>query len=79
MRRACPVASHVPIPQVALHWAVGQIALGPVDSIPQNTLERIFCVLATMIGFLFGSTLVSSLSAAMIDYQMSRSFCDFRQ
>jgi len=56
----------------SLNWAVGQIALGPVDAIPQNVVERIFSVLATMIGFLFGSTLVSSLSAAMVDYQMSK-------
>jgi len=56
----------------ALNWAVGQIALGPVEAYPQNVFERVFSVLATMIGFLFGSTLVSSLSAAMVDYQMSK-------
>jgi len=57
---------------VSLHWAVGQIALGAIDTYPRNTLERLVFVLSTMVGFLFGSTLISSLSAAMIDFQMAK-------
>jgi len=55
---------------VAFHWAAGQIALGAFDGMPTNSLERFVFVLAMMVGFLFGSTLVSTLSAAMMDYQM---------
>eukprot|EP00429_Kryptoperidinium_foliaceum_P019415 CAMPEP_0176045892 /NCGR_PEP_ID=MMETSP0120_2-20121206/22784_1 /TAXON_ID=160619 /ORGANISM="Kryptoperidinium foliaceum, Strain CCMP 1326" /LENGTH=982 /DNA_ID=CAMNT_0017379301 /DNA_START=78 /DNA_END=3022 /DNA_ORIENTATION=+ len=55
---------------VAFHWAAGQIALGSIDINPTNSLERMVFVLAMMFGFLFGSTLVSMLSAAMMDYQM---------
>lgn len=55
---------------VAFHWAAGQIALGSIDVTPSNSVERIVFVLTMMIGFLFGSTLVSMLSAAMMDYQM---------
>lgn len=62
--------------QVALHWAVGQIALGAIDTVPQNSAERLIWVMATLVGFIFGSTLVSSLSAAMINFQMSKKDAD---
>lgn len=55
---------------IAFHWASGQIALGSIDIMPTNSIERVVFVLTMMIGFLFGSTLVSMLSAAMMDYQM---------
>mmetsp|Transcript_74659 Transcript_74659/g.228446 ORF Transcript_74659/g.228446 Transcript_74659/m.228446 type:complete len:998 (-) Transcript_74659:114-3107(-) len=61
---------HVYQYMVAFHWAAGQIALGAFDGMPTNSLERLVFVLAMMVGFLFGSTLVSTLSAAMMDYQM---------
>jgi len=57
---------------VSFHWAAGQIALGSIDVTPTNSVERMVFVLTMMIGFLFGSTLVSMLSAAMMDYQMMK-------
>jgi len=55
---------------VSFHWATGQISLGGIDVMPKNSLERLVFVAAMLVGFLFGSTLISSLSAAMMDYQM---------
>mmetsp|Transcript_74658 Transcript_74658/g.228436 ORF Transcript_74658/g.228436 Transcript_74658/m.228436 type:complete len:950 (-) Transcript_74658:81-2930(-) len=55
---------------VAFHWATGQIALGTIDTLPTNSLERCVFVLAMMVGFLFGSMLVSMMSASMMDYRM---------
>lgn len=55
---------------VSLHWAVGQIALGAIETMPTNSCERILFVLTMMFGFCFGSTLISTLSAAMMDYHM---------
>uniref|UniRef100_A0A7S2VR36 Ion transport domain-containing protein n=1 Tax=Zooxanthella nutricula TaxID=1333877 RepID=A0A7S2VR36_9DINO len=57
---------------VSLHWAAAQISLGAIDIAPQNSMERALWVFAMSIGFLFGSALVSSLSAAMMDYHMSQ-------
>merc|ERR1719330_364228 len=54
----------------SFHWATAQIALGGIEHMPANSWERLFYVLAMMVGFLFGSSLVSSLSASMVDYQM---------
>mmetsp|Transcript_6973 Transcript_6973/g.19731 ORF Transcript_6973/g.19731 Transcript_6973/m.19731 type:complete len:1033 (+) Transcript_6973:80-3178(+) len=55
---------------VAFHWAAAQIALGGIDVFPVNSWERWVYICAMMCGFLFGSTLVSTLSAAMMEYQM---------
>jgi len=55
---------------VSLHWAAGQITLGAIDIMPTNSCERAFFVVSMFCGFFFGSTLVSMLSAAMMDYRM---------
>eukprot|EP00429_Kryptoperidinium_foliaceum_P059640 CAMPEP_0176093774 /NCGR_PEP_ID=MMETSP0120_2-20121206/46988_1 /TAXON_ID=160619 /ORGANISM="Kryptoperidinium foliaceum, Strain CCMP 1326" /LENGTH=945 /DNA_ID=CAMNT_0017427709 /DNA_START=53 /DNA_END=2887 /DNA_ORIENTATION=- len=57
---------------VAFHWAAASISLGGVDVGPATSLERIVYVAAMLFGFIFGSVLVSLMSAAMMDYQMMR-------
>uniref|UniRef100_A0A7S2PCK3 Ion transport domain-containing protein n=1 Tax=Zooxanthella nutricula TaxID=1333877 RepID=A0A7S2PCK3_9DINO len=56
----------------SFHWAISQISLGATDSMPSNSSERLVFVFATMMGFLFGSVLVSLLSAGIIDFRISR-------
>ena len=56
----------------ALQRAAAHISLGEADSCAKNSTGRIFTVLSMMAGFLFGSTVVSSLPAAMLDYLMMR-------
>lgn len=55
---------------VAFSWAAGQIALGSLDVGPTNSSERAIFVLAMMLGFMFGSSVVSMLSTTMVDYRM---------
>jgi len=52
--------------------AVSRISLSSVDALLTNNLERFSTVLMMMAGFLFGSSVVSWLSAAMVDYLMMR-------
>jgi len=55
-----------------LHWSVSQMTLGAIEITCQNTAERISNVTCLIFGLLFGSTLVSSLSATMVEFQMMR-------
>jgi len=57
---------------VCLNWAVGMIALASVDTVPSNMAERLLFAFVMMTAFLFGSALVSLLSARVIDFRMSR-------
>lgn len=54
----------------AFHWAIAQITLGANDVDSTNTMERTFNILLLLLGLLFSATLVSSLSATMIDLQV---------
>eukprot|EP00971_Amphidinium_carterae_P153157 3035901-Amphidinium_carterae.1 len=55
------------------HWSLTQITLGATEVVSGNTVERIYTVICLVFGLLFGSTLVSSLSATMVEFQMLRS------
>jgi len=52
------------------HWTVAQITMGSMGINANNTSERLFSIFMLMLGLLFGATMVSSLSASMVDYQM---------
>jgi len=54
------------------HWSLTQITLGATEVVSGNTVERIYTVICLVFGLLFGSTLVSSLSATMVEFQMLR-------
>jgi len=54
------------------HWSITQITLGATEVISSNTVERMYTVCCLVFGLLFGSTLVSSLSATMVEFQMLR-------
>ena len=56
----------------SFHWAVAQLTLGSVEIVCSNTVERLFNVLCLLTGLIFGSLLVSSLSAAMVEVQALR-------
>jgi hypothetical protein len=54
------------------HWAVAQLTLGSIEIVCANSIERIYNVFCMLIGLLFGSALISSLSATMVEIQTAR-------
>ena len=54
----------------AFHWSMAQMTLGATELVAFNSCERVLSVLLMFFGLLFGSTLVSSLSATLIGIQM---------
>mmetsp|Transcript_34132 Transcript_34132/g.77885 ORF Transcript_34132/g.77885 Transcript_34132/m.77885 type:complete len:1160 (+) Transcript_34132:132-3611(+) len=52
----------------ALHWAVAQITMGANEINATNTNERIMQVVCLILGLICGSTFISSLSAAVFEY-----------
>jgi len=56
----------------SLHWSMAQFTLGAMDVEACNSIERIYTIVCMALGLIFGSTLVSTLSASMVDYQMTR-------
>jgi len=55
----------------SFHWAISQCVLGAIEIPSVSTMERIFTILCMVAGLIIGSTLVSSLSASMVEFQMS--------
>jgi len=56
----------------AFHWSVAQFTLGAIEISCSNTWERLFNIICMIVGLIFGSTLVSSLSATMVEFQMMK-------
>lgn len=54
----------------SFHWSMVQLTLGSMEVTATNTVERCYSIVLLLFGLLFSSTLVSSLSATMIDFQM---------
>jgi len=54
----------------SLHWSIAQVTLGAIEISASNSFERMFNVSCLLVGLLVSSTLASSLSAAMINFQM---------
>mmetsp|Transcript_23172 Transcript_23172/g.51170 ORF Transcript_23172/g.51170 Transcript_23172/m.51170 type:complete len:1068 (+) Transcript_23172:69-3272(+) len=52
---------------VAYHWGLAQITLGAHDVNPLNVPERIYTISCNLFGLLFGGTLISVLSATLLD------------
>jgi len=52
---------------VSFQWALGCLTLGGSDITGRTSWERIFTIIATLTGVIFGGTLVSLLSAALIE------------
>lgn len=57
----------------AFHWTMAQLTLGANEVNANNSIERIFNIVMLLFGLLLSSSLVGSLSAAMIDYQQQQS------
>jgi len=53
------------------HWAIAQMVLGGVEIQSVSSQERVFTIFCLVIGLVVGSTLISSLSASMVEFQMS--------
>mmetsp|Transcript_56370 Transcript_56370/g.132168 ORF Transcript_56370/g.132168 Transcript_56370/m.132168 type:complete len:1057 (+) Transcript_56370:78-3248(+) len=68
------ISSEEPVYQyfASLHWAVAQVTLGSMGIACLNSFEHSFNVVCLIFGLLFGSTLISSLSATMVQFQMLR-------
>lgn len=56
----------------AFHWSVSQMTAGSMEFFPLNTFERQFNIVCLLFGLIFGSTLISLLSAYMIELQHMR-------
>lgn len=54
----------------AFHWAMAQMTLGSMELIAYSSIERVFSICFLLFGMLFSSTVISSLSAVMVNYQM---------
>lgn len=54
----------------SFHWSMAQLTLGAVEISASNTAERIFSIALLLFGLLLQSTIVSSISATMIAFQM---------
>eukprot|EP00931_Biecheleriopsis_adriatica_P113694 TRINITY_DN8885_c0_g2_i1.p1 TRINITY_DN8885_c0_g2~~TRINITY_DN8885_c0_g2_i1.p1 ORF type:complete len:936 (-),score=147.56 TRINITY_DN8885_c0_g2_i1:130-2937(-) len=56
----------------ALHWSITQMTPGSMEVFPTNPLERIINILCLIFGLFFGSTLISQLSAGLVQANMAR-------
>ena len=56
----------------ALHWSIAQLTLGAVEINPVNPFERMFTVGLLVLGLLVGVSLVSLLSAVMMDFTLRK-------
>ncbi|CAJ1431526.1 unnamed protein product [Effrenium voratum] len=54
----------------AFHWAITQMTPGSMQVFPRNSLERMFNIFALIFGMIFFSSLISSLSATMVNFRM---------
>lgn len=57
----------------SFHWAMAQMTLGSIGVSATNTAERIFNILLLLAGVLLSASLVSSLSATMVGFEMQMS------
>jgi len=55
----------------SFHWAISQCVLGAIEIPSVSSMERLYTILCMVAGLVIGSTLVSSLSASMVEFQMS--------
>eukprot|EP00928_Gymnodinium_smaydae_P080193 TRINITY_DN63941_c0_g1_i1.p1 TRINITY_DN63941_c0_g1~~TRINITY_DN63941_c0_g1_i1.p1 ORF type:complete len:882 (+),score=83.16 TRINITY_DN63941_c0_g1_i1:33-2648(+) len=53
------------------HWAAAQITLGSTDIVCHNSAERLLSLLCLFFGLFFTSSLISSISANLVDIQMA--------
>jgi len=56
----------------SFHWTIAQITLGAVEVYPANTYERVFNIVLLLFGLIFGSTIVSFISALTLQVMMSK-------
>eukprot|EP00931_Biecheleriopsis_adriatica_P113692 TRINITY_DN8885_c0_g1_i1.p1 TRINITY_DN8885_c0_g1~~TRINITY_DN8885_c0_g1_i1.p1 ORF type:complete len:964 (-),score=128.94 TRINITY_DN8885_c0_g1_i1:65-2911(-) len=56
----------------ALHWSITQMTPGSMEVFPTNPLERTINILCLIFGLFFGSTLISQLSAGLVQLNMAR-------
>jgi len=55
----------------ALHWSMTQMTPASMQVVPTNTPERVVNLLSVLVGCIFFSSIVSSLSAKMMQYRMT--------
>uniref|UniRef100_A0A7S1RXK4 Ion transport domain-containing protein n=1 Tax=Alexandrium catenella TaxID=2925 RepID=A0A7S1RXK4_ALECA len=65
-------SNHVHQYITSFHWSVSQLTLAGMDVMACNSAERVFSIVCLVMGLIFGTTLVSSLSASMMEHQMAR-------
>lgn len=56
----------------ALHWSISQLTPGNAQAVALNTYERAFSIVVLICGFLFSTTIISRLSALMVQFSMAR-------
>jgi len=57
---------------MSLHWVVGQMTLSGTDIATTNSTERALNVIALVVALVLGSTLISMMSAGIVDLRRSR-------
>lgn len=56
----------------SFHWAMTQMTPGSMEITPKNSAERFFNIFILAVGLLVGASLVSQLSAQMVQLQMQK-------
>jgi len=54
----------------AFHWSITQMTPGSMQVVPRNSVERIFNIACLIFGLVFFSTIISSLSAKLMQWRM---------
>jgi len=55
----------------SFHWAAAQLTLGATDVNSSNSMERSANIVCMLMGLIFSCTLVSSLSATLVDFSIA--------
>jgi hypothetical protein len=55
----------------AFHWSVAQVTLASIEPTGVNSIERAFAIVLLLLGLFVGSTLISSLSATMVELELA--------
>jgi len=56
----------------SLHWSMSQMTPGSMPIGPMNTMERAFNVFCLLFGLLFGTSLISQLSAKIVQFNLAK-------
>lgn len=56
----------------AFHWSIAALTLGNMEITCKNSAERMFSIVCLVLGLLLGCTLISSVSATLVGFQVAK-------